>query len=91
MGRFLLILKFSHLIDNRTLAPPGHPDYDPCAKFDFFVIHANKVFREEYTPHRQLSIDESLVGTHWQSSIKRYRQIKNTTNGASNSGCFVIL
>ncbi|XP_017795067.1 PREDICTED: piggyBac transposable element-derived protein 4-like [Habropoda laboriosa] len=70
--RFLLIIKFFHLVDNTTLAPPGHPDYDPCGKFCFLVDYANKIFREQYTPHQQLSIDESLVGTHCQSSIKQY-------------------
>ncbi|GLV40065.1 hypothetical protein CBL_02950 [Carabus blaptoides fortunei] len=70
--RFQLILKFFHLVDNNTLAPPGHPNYDPCGKFKFLVDHANNIFREQYTPHRQLSIDESLVGTHCQSIIKQY-------------------
>ncbi|XP_015591323.2 piggyBac transposable element-derived protein 4-like, partial [Cephus cinctus] len=58
--RFLLIIKFFHLVDNTTLAPPGHPDYDPCGKFNFLVDYANKIFHEKYTPHQQLSIDESL-------------------------------
>ncbi|KOC60256.1 hypothetical protein WH47_09225 [Habropoda laboriosa] len=34
--------------------------------------YANKIFQEQYTPHCQLSIDESLVGTHCHSIIKQY-------------------
>lgn len=70
--RFFLIIKFFHLVDNSTLAPSGHPDYSPCGKFNFFVDYANKIFREQYTPHQQLNINESLVGTHCPSSIKQY-------------------
>lgn len=71
-NRFQIILKFFHLIDNSTLAPSNHPDYDPCAKFNMIVVHANEVFRRHYIPNRQLSIDESLVGTHCHSKIKQY-------------------
>jgi hypothetical protein len=61
--RFQLILTFFHIVDNKNLAAPGEPDYDPCAKFQPLVDHANTVFRHHYTPHQQLSVDESLVGT----------------------------
>lgn len=70
--RFQLILNFFHLVDNNNLAPPGDSGYDPCGKFNFLADYANKIFREQYTPHRQLSIDESLVGTHCHSIIKQY-------------------
>lgn len=70
--RFLLLLKFFHLVDNKLLAAPGHPDYNPCARFEMLVKHANTVFQQHYVPHQQLSIDESLVGTHCHSSIKQY-------------------
>jgi len=70
--RFQLLLKFFHLTDNNLLFEPGHPEYDPCARFDMLVKHANDVFRRHYVPNQQLSIDESLVGTHCHSSIKQY-------------------
>ncbi|CAL7946850.1 unnamed protein product [Xylocopa violacea] len=70
--RFQLILKFFHLVDNNSLAPSGHSNYDPCGKFNFLMDYANKIFREQYTPHCQLCIDESLVGTHCHSMIKQY-------------------
>lgn len=71
-NRFQLLLKFFHLVDNKTLAPCGHPEYDPCARFQVLVDHANLVFRQHYIPHQQLSIDESLVGTNAHTGIKQY-------------------
>lgn len=70
--RFQLILKFFHLTDNTLLFEPGHPNYDPCGRFDMLVKHANTVFQRHYIPNQQLSIDESLVGTHCHSAIKQY-------------------
>ena len=71
-NRFQLILKFFHMVDNNTLFQPGHPNYDPCARFSFIVDHVNNIFRRHYVPHQQLCIDESLVGTHCHSAIKQY-------------------
>lgn len=50
-NRFQLNLKFYHLVDNTTLFPPGHEQYDPCARFSPLVDHANRLFRFHYTPH----------------------------------------
>lgn len=75
--RFQLILKFFHLVDNNSLAPSGHPNYNPCGKFNYMVDYANKIFQEQYTPHCQMSIDESLVGTHCHSIINQYLPNKN--------------
>lgn len=63
MNRFQLLLNFFHLVDNNTVIPPGHSDYNPCARFDFIMKHANTIFREHHVPNKHLSIDESLVGT----------------------------
>ena len=71
-NRFQQILKYYHLIDNSLCFPPGHDKYDPCAKFKPLVEHANKVFKLHYKPHKELSIDESLVGTLCHSSITQY-------------------
>lgn len=70
--RFQLILKFFQLVDNRLLFEPGHPDYDPCGRFDVLVEHVNTVFQRHYIPNQQLSIDESLVGTHCHSKHHKW-------------------
>jgi hypothetical protein len=70
--RFQLILKFFHMVDNKNLAAPGEPGYAPCAKFQPLVDRANMVFRHHYTPHQQLSVDESLVGTKNHTQLMQY-------------------
>lgn len=71
-GRFNSLLQFFHVVDNTRLEKPGHPDYDPTAKFAPVTEHANRVFRTHYTPHRELSIDESLVGTKSHTQLIQY-------------------
>lgn len=71
-NRFQLILKFFHLVDNKNLAGPGQPGYDPCAKFQPLIDHANALFRHHYVPHQQLSVDESLVGTKNHTQLMQY-------------------
>lgn len=71
-NRFESLLQFFHLVDNRNLPRPGEPNYDPSAKFQPLVDHANRVFRTHYTPHRELSVDESLIGTKSRSKLTQY-------------------
>lgn len=71
-NRFQAILNFFHIADNTTLQKPGHPDYDPCGKFLPIVEHANRIFRTYYVPHREISIDESLIATRSHSQILQY-------------------
>ncbi|XP_046988903.1 piggyBac transposable element-derived protein 4-like [Schistocerca americana] len=71
-NRFQLLLRFFHYVDNSKLHPPGHPLYDPTAKFQVLVDIANNAFRRYYTPHQQLSVDESLVGTKAHSQLIQY-------------------
>ncbi|XP_049797585.1 piggyBac transposable element-derived protein 4-like [Schistocerca nitens] len=70
--QFQLLLRFLHFVDNSKLHPPGHPLYDPTAKFQVLVDIANNVFRRYYTPHQQLSVDGSLVGTKAHSQLIQY-------------------
>ena len=74
--RFISILRYFHLADNRKILPPGNPNYDPCARFAPLVEHANKLFRFHYTPHQYLSIDESLVGTKCHTQLSQYLKNK---------------
>lgn len=71
-NRFESLLQFFHVADNRSLPKPNEPNYDPCGKFLPVMEHANRIFWTYYTPHRELSIDESLVGTKSHSKILQY-------------------
>ncbi|XP_067141226.1 piggyBac transposable element-derived protein 4-like [Centruroides vittatus] len=70
--RFYHLLRFFHLVDNSKLSGRGEQGYDPCAKFQPLVDHANRVFRHHYTPHQQICVDESLVGTKNRTSLMQY-------------------
>ncbi|XP_023235982.1 piggyBac transposable element-derived protein 4-like isoform X2 [Centruroides sculpturatus] len=70
--RFYHLLRFFHLVDNTKLSNPGEQGYDPCAKYQPLVDHANRVFRHHYTPHQQICVDESLVGTKNKTSLMQY-------------------
>ncbi|PNF19106.1 hypothetical protein B7P43_G09791 [Cryptotermes secundus] len=65
-NRFQLILKFLNVTNNSDLFPPSHKNYNPCAKFQPLVDHANKLFHQYYTPHEHLSIGAAFVGTNTQ-------------------------
>lgn len=67
-NQFQLILKFFHFTDNSKLTLP----YDPCAKFQPLCDNANRLFRHYYVTYKQLSIDESLVGTKSHMSLMQY-------------------
>ncbi|KAG8331337.1 zinc finger protein [Homalodisca vitripennis] len=71
-NRFECIHMFFHLTDNSKLAKNTDPDYDPTAKFQPAITHANNVSRHHYIPNKQLSIDESLVGTKNYTRLLQY-------------------
>lgn len=57
------------MVNNDVLA---RQPYDPCAKFQPIVDHANYLFRHHYTAHPQLSVDESLIGTKSRTMLQQY-------------------
>lgn len=71
-NRFQLICRFFHVVDNNKLAARDSPGYDPTAKFEPVVTHANNKFKYHYSPHQHLNIDESLVGTKCRTSLTQY-------------------
>lgn len=70
--RFESILSFFHLVDNSKLPKPNEQGYDPCQKFQPLEDHCNIMFKHYYTPHQQVSIDETLIGTKNQSQLQQY-------------------
>ncbi|XP_049844055.1 piggyBac transposable element-derived protein 4-like [Schistocerca gregaria] len=70
--QFRHLMKFFHFVDSEKCPAPGHPHYDPCIRYQPSVHHANNIFRHHYTPHEQLSIDESLVCTKCHTSLLKY-------------------
>jgi hypothetical protein len=70
--RFSHLLCFFHLVSNEGLPGPGEPEYDPCARYQPLVDHADGLFGDHYAPHQEISVDESLVGTQNKTSLMQY-------------------
>ena len=70
--RFELLLTFFHMVDSTNLPRPGQAGYDPCARFEPIVEHANNQFRHHYTPHREICVDESRIGTKSRTQLIQY-------------------
>ena len=71
-NRFQLLLRFLHTVDNATIPAHGAPGYDPIAKVNPVIVHANRVFKRHYVMHREVSIDESLVGCQHRTESLQY-------------------
>jgi hypothetical protein len=76
-NQFQAILQFFHMVDTHELPTPGQPNYDPCARFNPLVEHMNRLANHHYTPEKQLSIDESMVGTKTHSQLLQYMPKKH--------------
>lgn len=60
LDRFWLLMKFIHFVDNDSLGTlRGHEK--KIAKISTILDYVNNKFPTIYTPHRELSIDESLL------------------------------
>ncbi|XP_023213147.1 piggyBac transposable element-derived protein 4-like [Centruroides sculpturatus] len=60
--RFCQLVSFFHFVDDSKLPGLGESGYDPCAKFQPLLNHANRVFRHHYTPHQEISINAICMG-----------------------------
>lgn len=72
---FPIYLKVFHWADNRNnrnLANPREPSYVPSAKIQPLLVHANRVFRNHYIPHQQLTVVERFAGTKKHISLMQY-------------------
>ncbi|KAJ8304087.1 hypothetical protein KUTeg_017670 [Tegillarca granosa] len=58
-NRFQLILKFLHVVNNKTIPSKGQQGYRPDAKFKPVIDHFNMRSKYLYKPSQKLSIDES--------------------------------
>ncbi|KAG5883954.1 hypothetical protein JTB14_031779 [Gonioctena quinquepunctata] len=74
------ILRYLH-INNENAPKKGDPNFDKLYKLKPMVTHLNQKFNEFFSPARQLSIDESMVGFKGLSSLKQYMPMKPTKRG----------
>ena len=70
--RFLVILRYLHLVDSSQQRKKGEEGYDPLFKLRPLIDHLNAVYPEYYKPSRQLSIDEMMIGTRCRVAFLQY-------------------
>ena len=77
--RFCLILHYVHVADNSKAPQCDDPGFDKlCPLLDFI----SKRCLQLYSPHIQLSIDESMIGTKCQLSFIQYMPKKPVKMGS---------
>ena len=79
--RFLVILRYLHLVDSSQQRKKGEEGYDPLFKLRPLIDHLNAVYPEYYKPSRQLSIDEMMIGTRCRVAFLQYIPKKPTRFG----------
>ncbi|XP_045474894.1 piggyBac transposable element-derived protein 4-like [Harmonia axyridis] len=81
LKRFLAILRHIHLNDNEKCPKKGTSNFDKLYKLRPLIEHLNEKFRDLFSPSRELSIDESMVGFKGRSGLKQYMPMKPVKRG----------
>ena len=79
--RFLLLLKFLHLANNTEQVPRGQPGHDRLYKLRAFSSAMIRRFKACYRTHREIAIDESMIGFKGRLSFLQYMPKKPTKWG----------
>lgn len=61
LKRFLFILRQLHINDNTQIPAKGTDQFDKLYKLRPLIDHLQNSFRSNYTPSRNLAINESMV------------------------------
>ena len=70
--RFYLINRYLHFNDNDDQVDREHPLYDKLLKLRPIIERVQKSFQQHYTPSRNVSIDEQMIGTKARISFLQY-------------------
>ena len=76
--RFLEIKRFLHFVDNTTLTLPLH---DKLAKVRPMLECIRERCIQNYTPHRENSVDEAMIRFKGRSSLKQFMPMKPIKRG----------
>lgn len=83
IDRYWLLLKFLHFVDNFTITHRTRGYEKKVAKVSSILEYLNMKFAEIYTPHRELSIDESLL--LWKGHLSWVQCIRTKAARLSSS------
>ncbi|KAL8600762.1 hypothetical protein ACOMHN_055957 [Nucella lapillus] len=79
--RFLKLNQYFHLRDTTNTPGRDSPQYDPLFKIRPFLDMLQPLFKANYNPGRDLSIDESMIGYKGRLFFKQYMPAKPTKWG----------
>ena len=75
-NRFLEFLRYFHIVNNTTASSRSDPNYNRLWKIQPIISVLQETCRDLYSPHEQLSIDESMIGTKCRLSFIQYIKTK---------------
>ena len=77
-NRFQQILRYFHMVDNSTAPDNTSPGYDKLWKIRPLIDHINQVSQANFTLGKNVSVDESMIGTKARISFLQYLPKKPT-------------
>ena len=80
-NRYQNILKFLYLVDKKKIPKGNDSSYKPSLRFKPLIDFVNSKFLHYYNPRRELSVDESLIGTKGKTSMLQYIPSKRSRFG----------
>ena len=80
-NRFQQILRYFHIVDNSIAQDRASPGYDKLWKIRPLIDQINRVSQANFTLGREVSIDESMIGTKARISFLQYLPKKPTKWG----------
>ena len=74
--RYKQITKYLHYCDESVVPPRDDPEYDRLYKVAFVINHLERRFAEEFTPHQEVAVDESMIPFCGRLCFKQYHRDK---------------
>ena len=68
--------QYIHVVDNTQAPSRSDPNYDKLWKVRLLITALEKNCRKLYSPHQQLPVDESMIGTKCRLSFIEYMPAK---------------
>ncbi|XP_071152156.1 piggyBac transposable element-derived protein 4-like [Mytilus edulis] len=80
-NRFQNVLKFLHIVDCKKIPARNNQNYNPASRVKPLIDFVNRKFLYYYRPRRELSVDETLVGTKGKTAMLQYIPSKRSRFG----------
>ena len=77
-----MMLKFLHINDNTKYKKKGEPGHDALFKIRPFLEPLIRNFKAQYTLHREISVDETMISYKGRLGFIQYMPKKNKKMGA---------